>query len=190
MNSHQPPRVPTWEEQTPAARARITRLTREADAQNAADREPTEAEKEAYTREVFEHELRGAHARFKASTGHGTRADATFDEWLRAEATEDPATALMAEAVTQAQDAARAAPAAADKRTTPTKVRVIVGASHAYAACTGTSWSADYQLAGGRSAHDDLRKSAAEQRAQAERHLLTAARMEAAAAMLEKQATR
>ena len=109
MSNHQPPRVPTWEEQTPAARARITRLTREADAQNAADREPTEAEKEAYTREVFEHELRGAHARFKASTGHGTRADATFDEWLRAEATEDPSTMLMAQAVAQAQDAERTA---------------------------------------------------------------------------------
>lgn len=76
---------------------------------------------------------------------------------------------------------------AADKRTTPTKVRVIVGASHAYAACEGEGWSADFQLPGGRSAPDDLRKSAAEERERAERLLRTAARMEAAAAMLAQQ---
>lgn len=204
MSNHQPPRVPTWEEQTPAERARITRLTREADAQNAQDDlEPSDADKEATTRAVFEQDLRSAYAQW---TGNGQRASKTFDQWLRTEATEHPALMNEADAVIRAQDAERAAPpwdlgaevarrqaaarAAADKRTTPTRVRVLVGASHAYAVCNGETWSADFRLAGGRSAHDDLRKSAAEERAQAQRHLLTAARMEAAAAILEQQGTR
>lgn len=78
---------------------------------------------------------------------------------------------------------------AATRSTTPTEVRIIIGASHAYAVCKGQGWSADFQLQGGRGASDDLRMRAAEQREQAERHLRTAARMEAAAAILDQQET-
>lgn len=106
MSNHQPPRVPTWEEQTPAARARITRLTREADAHNAQDPEPSDADKEATTRAVFEQDLRSAYAQW---TGHGARASKTFDQWLRTEATEHPALMDEADAIIRAQDAERAA---------------------------------------------------------------------------------
>lgn len=107
MTSHQPPRVPTWEERTPAERARITRLTREADARNAQDDlEPSDADKEATTRAVFEQDLRSAYAQW---SGHGARASKTFDQWLRTEATEHPALMNEADAVIQAQDAERAA---------------------------------------------------------------------------------
>jgi len=66
------------------------------------------------------------------------------------------------------------------------QVRVIVGASHAYACINGNRFSLDVQLNGGQSASSSLRQSAEELRKKAEENILRAERMEAAAKILDK----
>lgn len=64
-------------------------------------------------------------------------------------------------------------------------VKIIVGASHAYACISGDTFSMDIQLPGGKSAEADLRLQAAEFRKKAEQMLIRAERCEQAAAIIE-----
>ena len=66
------------------------------------------------------------------------------------------------------------------------KVRLIVGASHAYACVSGAGYSCDFQLRGGMGAPKALRMSAAELREHAAREIVRAERMEQAADLLEQ----
>ena len=80
-----------------------------------------------------------------------------------------------------------------DMQTTPAapeisirNVRLLVGASHAYAGIIGDGFSADVQLAAGKSAVAALRQAAAEAQERAQNHALRARRLEAAAQWLEQ----
>lgn len=64
------------------------------------------------------------------------------------------------------------------------KVRIIMGASNAYACITGETYSMDVLLHRGRGAVRSLRESASENREKAARLLLQAERMEQAADIL------
>ena len=68
------------------------------------------------------------------------------------------------------------------------KVKILVGASAAYACITGEGYSMDWRLNPGRSASTSLRESAQELYAKAARLMTNAAKLEAAAELLEKGA--
>lgn len=68
------------------------------------DMEPTEADKEALSREVIEADLRSAYAQW---TGGRSRTTETFDEWLRTIAIENPEFKDDADLLIKAQDIER-----------------------------------------------------------------------------------
>ena len=66
------------------------------------------------------------------------------------------------------------------------KVKIIIGASSAYACITGETYTLDVALLGGRSASASLRQSAADLRAEIDSKEERAERMLAAAEILER----